>query len=444
MNEATFTSDAKTPRAWPSMAEHKPLRFAATMILYFMQGVPLGLTFLVLPPWFAVNGAGPLEIGAFVGFATLPWSLKPFAGFLMDRYAYRPMGRRRAWILIAQASMVAVLLALATSRPGAADIALLGSFCFALNMCAIFNDVAVDGMTIDIVPVEERGAINGCMYGSQIVGTAVTGYLGGQLVLNGGTVSTALILSVLVAIPSLIVGSFRERPGERLMPWTSGKPSAECEALQQDAWWPILRGVIGSLASLRIVAYLAAFVLMSATWIQIDTIGPTLAVQSLSWTSDDYSTFAAIATLLAGVISIVSTGLLIKWFGMVRMATLAACVLICLSMLGGFTFATWEGSDLFMTMYVAQAIFVTFLTVILIAWGMMLSNPAVAASQFAIIMAVPNFGRTSMSGASGKVIESVGYGGTYFVTAALTAAGLLLFLYAASGKAPPSNTSASG
>ncbi|MWV28916.1 MFS transporter [Aurantiacibacter rhizosphaerae] len=434
MKNAAMTIDGRAQRAWPSMVENKPLRFAATMILYFMQGVPVGLSMIVLPPWFAANGASALEVGAFIGFATLPWAMKPLAGLFMDRYAYRPMGRRRAWILLAQAAMVAVLIMLAISAPDASEIALLGSFCFALNVCAIFNDVAVDGMTIDLVPIEERGAINGCMMGSQGVGFAVTGYIGGQLVLSGGMAATAFAFAILVAVPSIIVGLFRERPGERLMPWTSGSPSAECEALRQDGWWPMLKAVVGSLAKVRIVVYLLAFFLMMVTWVQIESVGPTLAVKELGWSSDGYSTFGSAVMLGAGLLGIVFTGLLIKWCGIVRLTVVASLVLIVAALIAGTTFSAWEGNTIFMTIFIVQTVTVTLITILMIAWGMMLSNPAVAASQFAVMMAIPNFGRSTMAGASGQVIESFGYGATFFVTAAITTLGLAVFLFAAKGQ----------
>ena len=433
MTDSSVTMQRTAQRAWPSMVENKPLRFAATMILYFMQGLPLGLTFLVFPPWLAANGVSPIEVGAFIAFATLPWSLKPLAGLLMDRYAYRPMGRRRAWILIAQACMVAVLVALAINGPDITQVALLGTYCFILNACAIVNDVAVDGMTIDLVPIEERGAINGCMYGSQIVGISVIGFIGGQLVLSGGTTSVAIFCAILVAVPSFIVGLFRERPGERLMPWTSGRPSAECEALQQDQWWPLLKAVVSSLATLRIVAYLIGSVLLLVGFVQTDAISPTLAVQRLGWSSDGFSSFGSAVGLAAGLFGIVATGFLIKWFGIVRLVLVNGLILIAAAVFAGSTFASWDGDTLFVAVFVVQTFALTLVAILLIAWGMMVSNPAVAASQFSVIMAVPNFGRSAMSGASGPIIESYGYGATYFITAAVTALGLAVFLFAARG-----------
>ncbi|MCB1561593.1 MAG: MFS transporter [Xanthomonadales bacterium] len=430
MTEATFETHAR--RAWPSLTENKPLRFAVVMILYFMQGVPIGLSLVVLPSWFAAAGAGPAEIGAFVAFALLPWSLKPFTGLIMDRFTYRPMGRRRVWILLAQVCMVAVLAALAIAAPTVDQIALFGSFCFALNLCAIFNDVAVDGMTIDLVPADERGAINGCMYGSQIVGVSITSFAAGAVLSSHGIAVAASLLAVLVMLPSTAVSLFRERPGERLMPWTCGRPSAECEALQQDAWRPILSEVFRSVADRKVIVFLAAFALSSATGALTDTIAPTATVQILGWSSERYSHFAGSVTLVAGVLGITLTGLLIKSFGLARLVTMVGVLLVVLALAGGITRDNWVDSGVLPVILAAQLIGMTILSILLIAWAMLLCRPAVAASQFALMMAVSNFARSGMSGAWGQLTESHGYAAVFYAVAVLTSGMVLLCLYARS------------
>ena len=120
---------------------------------------------------------------------------------------YKPMGRRRGWILLSQSLMVLALIVMAILAPGAGDIALLSALCFALNLCATFNDVAVDGMAVDIVPESERTAINSVMFASQAVGVAVCSVLAGQTLASGGTAMTALIPNG----PCRLCLAFRER-----------------------------------------------------------------------------------------------------------------------------------------------------------------------------------------------------------------------------------------
>ncbi|MGY6551518.1 MAG: hypothetical protein ACXIT4_06425 [Erythrobacter sp.] len=73
------------------------------------------------------------------------------------------------------------------------------------------------------------------------------------------------------------------------------------------------------------------------------------------------------------------------------------------------------------------------LTIVLIVWAMRISNPAIAASQFALFMAVPNFARSIMAGNSGWLVESGGYAMTYYAVALIRLAGLLFCLLARVG-----------
>lgn len=412
----------------PALSEHKIARFAAIIVLYFLQGVPLGLVLVALPGWLAENGASPIAIGGFVGVAMLPWSTKLFNGLVMDRFTFKPMGRRRGWILLAQALMVVALLAMALAAPGAGDIALLTAFCFALNVCVTFSDVAVDGMTVDIVPEAERTAINSLMFASQAFGVAACSFLAGQLLGSGSMTTTALVLAAMVAGASLFVALFRERPGERLLPWTKGRASRECEERQHGAWWPILSGVIRSVIAPRTVLFLLATGCAQAAFAFIDAVNPTLAVQQLGWSSESYASFGAMLNLVAACLALFVPILLVRWFGLRRTVIGHFLALAALATVAGATYGGWQDDSLFMVLTLALYVLSIQHTVVLIVWAMRISNPAIAASQFALFMAVPNLSRSVMSGNSGWLVEGAGYSMTYYVVAGITLLGVLFCL----------------
>jgi PAT family beta-lactamase induction signal transducer AmpG len=418
----------------PSLAEHKLARFAAIVILYFMQGVPLGLTLVAIPAWLAASGASPTAIGVFVGTAMLPWSLKLFNGLLMDRFTFKPMGRRRSWILIAQAMMAITLVALAVAAPSAAQVGLLAWFCFTLNICATFNDVAVDGMAVDLVPDHERTTVNGFMFASQAIGVSATSFVAGQLLVIGEISAMALVLAAFVAIVSAFVAIFRERPGERLLPWSEGKASPECEERQQDAWWPIIQGVFRTLASPLIVLFLLGMALSQANWSFVDAVSPPLAVQQLGWGSDQFSSFSAMAGLASAIAAAILTPLLVRLFGLRNAIAGLFAFVAALALVGGATFSTWQGDRVFLVLYSLQYGAGLLLNILLIVWAMRVCNPAVAASQFALFMAVPNLSRSIFSGYSGWLAEHGGYALTYLAVAGVMLVGLAITLKARVGK----------
>lgn len=417
----------------PALSESTAVRFAAIILLYFMQGMPVGLTIIAVPAWLAANGASPVAVGAFVGTALLPWSLKLVNGLLMDRFTFKPMGRRRVWILVAQAMMLFVFIALAASAPGPDEVVALTAFFFTLNICAVFNDVAVDGMTVDVVPHSERTTINGCMFAAQALGISASAFIAGQLLASNQMNLMALILAAFVAVASGFVSLFRERPGERLMPWSRGEPSAECRERQQDAWWPILKGVFSALMVPTTIIFLLGVGLSQATFTFTDAVAPTLAVQQLGWSSEQYSSFASAVSLAAALIGALATPVFVKLLGLRTTMIGLFLGLAVTALAGGLTFETWKDAQIFSILFGLQYVLAMLLLIVSVVWSMRICNPAVAASLFALFMAVPNFTRSVMSGWSGWMIEGFGYGGTYYLVAITTVAGLAFCLFAKVG-----------
>jgi PAT family beta-lactamase induction signal transducer AmpG len=138
------------------LAENRRLRLSTLFILYVAQGVPIGLFWFAIPAWMAANGAGASDIGYVLALTALPWTLKFVNGFIMDRYTFLAMGRRRIWIVGAQMIMIALLVGCALIRPGVTDILLLGMAGFIVNRVTTFQDVGVDGLAVDIMKGEER------------------------------------------------------------------------------------------------------------------------------------------------------------------------------------------------------------------------------------------------------------------------------------------------
>ena len=85
----------------------------------------------------------------------LPWTFKLVYGFIMDRYAFLAMGRRRPWIIVGQFGLVLALVAMALANPGAQEIGLIAGLAFAMGLASAFQDVAVDGLAVDILPADE-------------------------------------------------------------------------------------------------------------------------------------------------------------------------------------------------------------------------------------------------------------------------------------------------
>jgi PAT family beta-lactamase induction signal transducer AmpG len=106
----------------------------------------------------AEQGLGTAEIGAYFWVILLPWSLKLINGAVMDRISFIPMGRRRPWVLGSQLGIVTSMASLLLIPDPIANYSLLVVAGFVVNLFTAFQDVAVDGMAIDLLPPGAAGA----------------------------------------------------------------------------------------------------------------------------------------------------------------------------------------------------------------------------------------------------------------------------------------------
>lgn len=162
----------------PVLTEHTFLRYFNFVALYFAQGIPEGMLTFGIPAWMAMNGKSPGEIAGFAVITVLPWSLKFLVAPLIDRYTYLPMGRKRPWVLLGQIGLVVSCIYMAYIPDPLNNIDRLMVAGLMVSFCGAFQDVATDGMAIDIIPPEQQAKANGLMWGSKIIGISVSLALG--------------------------------------------------------------------------------------------------------------------------------------------------------------------------------------------------------------------------------------------------------------------------
>jgi len=153
------------------LVESPRLRMLTVFLFYIAQGIPLGFFYVAIPAYMAKSGASPAQIAAVVGMTALPWSLKLVNGFIIDRYTYLPMGRRRMWIVGAQSMIVLGCLLGLVLQPGGQDVFVLSCLAFAISLATTFQDVAIDSLVVDIMTEEEQAKAGGVMFGAQALGS---------------------------------------------------------------------------------------------------------------------------------------------------------------------------------------------------------------------------------------------------------------------------------
>ena len=374
------------------LAESRRLRLFTLFILYVAQGVPIGLFWFAIPAWMAANGADAADVGYVLGWTALPWTLKLVNGFVMDRYTFLPMGRRRSWILGSQATMIALLAMAALFSPGVDDLLLLAFAGFVVNMATTFQDVAVDGLAVDITQDDERARASGMMFGGQSIGMAASTALTGLAIARFGPAAAYLLSAALIAAVTAYVLLLRERPGERCLPWSAGAAHPRNTAIQLGAWPPILKRTFASMILPLSLLWIPVLLVRGFHFGIFTGATPLIGTAEVGWDEESVTRLVGTAQLVAGVVGLTLGGWLGDRFGAKRstIAMFVALLAVSAAMIAGQAF--W-GDPAFFTAFVYGWMALNVLiTVVALPISMRLCDPGVAATQFALYMATANFG----------------------------------------------------
>ena len=389
----------------PALSEHTFLRYFNFAALYIAQGIPEGLLIFGIPAWMAANGKTPGEIGSFVAIVLLPWSFKIVVAPLMDRFTYLPMGRRRPWVLFGQLGLMVSFMAMAFVPDPLNNLHPLMAAGFAVGFFGAFQDVATDGMAIEIVPVHQQARANGFMWGAKTIGISVSLATGSWL-LNYYDFTTAILsLSATVCLIMLIPLFLRERRGEKIMPWTAGSASEESQKIQAGSWMDIFKSLY-KVFSLRNSLLFAVMIFMGqVAYGYFETILPVFTVQALGWTNQGYAQFYATANLIGGIGGMLIGGILIDKFGKIRMLNIYFFLLIVLISSMAFLKTFWQNTTAIAMYMICYQIFYTFSTIGVFAIAMQFCWKKVSATQFTLYMAISNLGMSTGAKLIGPIKE---------------------------------------
>lgn len=378
--------------AQPCMEGSKKLRLFTILILYVAQGIPIGLFDFAIPAWMAANGATGAEIGYVIGMIGLPWSLKFINGFLMDRYAFLPMGRRRAWLIGAQVAMVVALLACALLNPDPRDAILLGLVAFAVNSAVVFQDVAADALAVDMVVDEERGFAGGLMSGGQALGISISASAASIVIFNFGPGAAFTACAAIMAFVTAYLIWIRERHGERRLPWSSGGSHEASKQYQAQAWWPLVKDAFRLLLRPNSLQFVAITFIIGAGYGTMTVAVPLIAANFAGWNEAQLGSANGVAQLCAALVTISLGGYLttkvgMKRFQIVTLAIFAGAILSFVLMQ-----SYWTSSVMMTVIVVGWTVLYFLLSAPQAAITMSFCDPKTGASQFSIYMAFSNQG----------------------------------------------------
>ena len=177
--------------------------------LYFAQGLPYGFFAVVVPVELRQRGWDLDKIGL-AALLALPWAFKWAWAPIVDRVWWKRLGRRRTWILAMQLAGIFVLGSVALV--GGSSVPVLFGATFLLNLIAATQDIATDGLGVELLDDHERGPANGLQVGAYRFGMVVGGGLLLEYSDELGQSGMFAAMAILVFLASVPVAVTREPP----------------------------------------------------------------------------------------------------------------------------------------------------------------------------------------------------------------------------------------
>ena len=295
-----------------------------------------------------------------------------------------------------------------------------------VNVFAASQDVAVDGMAIDVTPVDEQGRLNGFMVFGKAIGWGLTSAITGVTLVTFGLGPTAVAAAAVQAVILLAFVLTVERRGERRLPWSAGDAVRERRAAT--SFGALMKGLNAVLWT-RVSMILMAIMLLDGF---VSGYGhalmPIAAVQLFGFTTPQWSQLVAVMGLTGAGTALV-LGPMIDRFGPKRMLMLTVSLVAVHAFLLAQTQYLWQDTTYVKVMLSAWVLLGPVTMVCMIALAMTICESATSATQFAIYMSLANLGASAGSKAYGLIAGQVSYVEAYLLLGAVTVAmiGTLLF-----------------
>ena len=152
-------------------------RLATMLALGFSSGIPFLLVYITQSAWLTEAGV-PLGTLGLLSEMTLAYKFKFVWAPLLDRYdpplLGRLLGRRRGWIVVAQAAIALTLAGVAFGDPGH-RLTWTVACSMALGFAGASQDVVIDGWRITVAPVERQALMSSVSEVGWRVGNLVAG-----------------------------------------------------------------------------------------------------------------------------------------------------------------------------------------------------------------------------------------------------------------------------
>jgi MFS transporter, PAT family, beta-lactamase induction signal transducer AmpG len=428
------------------------------LFLGFSAGLPFMLVFSTLSAWLREAGIERATIGM-LSWVGIIYSVKFFWAPVVDRLELpvlgRLLGRRRSWMLIAQAGIAVGLLNMAQMSP-VGHLGTVAALAFLVAFSSATQDISVDAWRIEAAPPLMQGAMAAAYQLGYRIAIMVASAGALWIAADHGWAAAYTIMALLVGVgiaTTLVI----PEPGLRVPRGTLDQEPRVVAWQARKAHWPASLRQLGAWFTGAVVCPLADFfsrygtrsaVLMLAFIASYRLADFTMGVMTNPFYLDSGFSLKEIAAVAKGFgvfMSILGTfigGAMVARYGLTRTLVLGSILIITANLMFAVFASVGRPGLAGLAMVIsADNVAMGIAGTALIAYLSSLTSAAYTATQYALFSSMYALPGKLLMGASGFVVDAVGYPAFFVYTASLGLPALaMLYLVSrnAGKEVPPS------
>ena len=384
----------------------------------FASGMPLYVLISLVPAWLRTEGVGLKEIGLF-SLIGLPYVWKFLWSPLLDRYSlpllfYRP-GLRRSWMLSTQLLLLITIAMLGFLDP-LIHLWYIAWLCLGIAFLSATQDIVLDAYRRQILPDQELGLGNSIHVNAYRVAGLVPGSLSFILSDFLPWNIVFVVTSAFVLVGIILTLSVSE-------PTSNHNQPATLRAAIIDPFDDFL-----SRQGVKQAFLILIFMLLYKLGDSMATALATPFYLDMGYSKTEIGFVAKNAALWPMIIGGIAGGILMLKIGINRALWLFGFVQI-VSILG-FALLARIGEGLWLLGLVIgfEYLGVGLGTAAFVAFIARTTNPAFAATQFALFTALTAVPRTIASATTGIIVESIGWENFFYLCTLIAVPGMILLI----------------
>ncbi|HSC23828.1 MAG TPA: AmpG family muropeptide MFS transporter [Casimicrobiaceae bacterium] len=381
----------------------------------FSSGLPLYLLLNLLPAWLRTEGVDLKTIG-FFALIQLPYTWKFIWSPLLDRYALPLFGRRRGWMLLTQAVLLAAIPMFGALHPKV-DIVTIVVLSTIVAFFSASQDIVLDAYRREILPDAELGLGTSIHVNAYRISSLVPGALA-LILADRIPWSAVYVVTALFMLPGIAMSLLVREPA-----LVRGLPRTLREAVVEPFHEFVVRN--GWREALIVLLFIFLYKLG-------DSMATALATPfylDIGFSKTEIGVVAKNAGLWASVVGGLLGGLWMVKIGINRALWLFGVVQVA-SILGYAWLAYVNRPDLLLLAGViaVEALGVGLGTAAFTAFIARTTDPRYTATQYALFTSLAAVPRTVINASTGWLVEHIGWLDFYLLCTLLALPGMALLL----------------